>query len=318
MWKQCPRCKALYQTDAGRCPLDGADLTAAADPRVGALVGAHYRLVRPLGYGSTAAVYHARHEASGRDVALKLLDPRYAATAASKTRFLDEARASNLLRHRNIVDVTDSGVDGDNLYLVMELLDGEALHERLARGPGAPAEALEAAIDVASALARAHEADVIHRDIKPANIFLCARSPRVRVLDFGLAQMHRDQKLSITGQIFGTPAYMAPEQVLGERCTPASDLYSLGVTLFEMLTAQMPFTGAVIDVMLDRTRLDAPRVCALSRELTPEVDAVVARLLARAPAARPRDARQVAVELRRALDALPPDAARAEAPLRSD
>lgn len=318
MWKHCTRCKALYQTDAGRCPLDGAALTAAADPRVGTLVGAHYRLVRALGYGSTAAVYHARHEASGRAVALKLLDPRYAATSASKTRFLDEARASNLLRHRNIVDITDSGVDGDNLYLVMELLDGESLHDRLLRGPIAPAEALEVASEVASALVRAHESAVIHRDIKPANIFLCARSPRVRVLDFGLAQMHRDQKLSITGQIFGTPGYMAPEQVLGERCTPASDLYSLGITLFEMLTAQLPFTGPVIDVMLDRTRKEAPRVHTLAPATAPEVDALVARLLARAPAARPRDASQVVLELRRALDALPFDSGRTAAPARHD
>ncbi len=308
MWKHCTRCKALYQTDAGRCPLDGADLAAAADPRVGTLVGAHYRLVRALGYGSTAAVYHARHEASGRAVALKLLDPRYAATAASKTRFLDEARASNLLRHRNIVDITDSGVDGDNLYLIMELLEGESLHDRLRRGPLPTAEALDVAIDITSALARAHEAGVIHRDIKPANVFLCERAPRVRVLDFGLAQMHREQKLSITGQIFGTPGYMAPEQVLGERCTPPSDLYSLGVTLFEMLTAQPPFTGSVIDVMLDRTRGDAPRVRSVAPALSPEVDALVARLLARAPAARPRDATQVVLALRRALDALPSDA----------
>jgi serine/threonine-protein kinase len=213
-----------------------------------------YEIVGEIGRGAMGAVWRARDPKLGREVAIKTI----AAAAASgqdreevAERFEREARVAARLTHPGVVAVYDAGHEGDSLYLVMELVDGDSLAHRLARGdfPGA-VEALEIAAQAADALASAHEAGVIHRDIKPANLLL-TRDGRVKVSDFGVAKAIGEQTdLTRTGMMVGSPAYMAPEQVKGMQLDGRSDLFSLGVVLFEMVCGRKPFPADTVTALV--------------------------------------------------------------------
>ena len=307
--RRCPTCQSRYTPDARVCPIDGTALEEAPDPLVGRTIGGRYLVCELIGTGGMGTVYRGRHQLVGRDVALKFLAPRYARDPAARERFLREARAANRIDHEHIIDITDFGETSDNLvFLVMEYLDGEPLAKAMEAGPLEPRRALTIAWQLATALARAHELDVIHRDIKPDNIFLLQRrgGEFVKLLDFGLAKVMGEHRLTATGKVFGTPEYLAPEQARGETLTGAADQYSLGCVLYEMLTGQLPFEGPSPEVVLAHLQvLPAPPSKVNPRlPLAAELDAVVLRMLAKHPGERFADAYHLADELRALVDQL--------------
>ncbi len=214
-----------------------------------------YRLVSEIGRGAMGAVYRAHDPQLERDVAVKLISLAFAAghgdPKEAAARFAREARVAARLHHPNVVTVFDFGEEGDQLYLVMELVEGETLSQRLARGefPGTTV-ALEIVAQTADALAAAHLAGVIHRDIKPGNLLL-RKSGALKVSDFGVAKaVGESTELTRTGMMVGSPAYMAPEQVQGQELDGRSDLFSLGVVLYEMLMRRKPFPADTLTTLV--------------------------------------------------------------------
>lgn len=288
----CPRCGARFRDAASRCPHDNTALEVHPDPLIGKVIGRRYRIVEELGAGGMGTVFRARHVVVGRDVAIKLLSREAGRDPVWRERYLREAQTTNLLKHESIVDITDFGDEGGAIFLVMELLEGETLEQRLARGAMRPLEAVEVALPVAAALARAHALGVVHRDIKPGNIFL-ANTPqgrRVKVLDFGIARGQTDARLTDTGVLLGTPQYVSPEQSVGQPAGPPSDLYSLGVVLFEMLAGRLPFRGNGAHLLVQHAHTAPPRLADLAPGVPEDLAALVARLLAKDPDARFADA----------------------------
>jgi tRNA A-37 threonylcarbamoyl transferase component Bud32 len=307
--RRCPTCQSRYTPDARVCPIDGAALEEAPDPLVGRTIGGRYLVSELIGTGGMGTVYRGRHQLVGRDVALKFLAPRYARDPSARERFLREARAANRIDHEHIIDITDFGETSDNLvFLVMEYLEGEPLGKALENGPLETRRALTIAWQLATALARAHELDVIHRDIKPDNIFLLQRrgGDFVKLLDFGLAKVMGEHRLTATGKVFGTPEYLAPEQARGDTLTGAADQYSLGCVLYEMLTGELPFEGPSPEVVLAHLQV-LPRPPSQVNPRLPlahELDQLVLRMLAKHPGERFSDAYHLADELRTMLDQL--------------
>jgi serine/threonine-protein kinase len=307
--RRCPTCQAHYNDDAKVCPIDGTALEEVPDPLIGRTIGGRYLVCELVGAGGMGTVYRGRHQLVGRDVALKFLAPRYARDAAARERFLREARAANRIDHEHIIDITDFGETSDGLvFLVMEYLEGDTLSKVIERGALSADRALTIAHQLATALARAHELDVIHRDIKPENIFVLQRrgADFVKLLDFGLAKVTGEHRLTATGKVFGTPEYLSPEQARGESLTGQADQYSLGCVLYEMLTARLPFEGPHPEVVLKHLQAEvtAPSRRKSDLPLAREIDALVLRMLAKHPGERFTDAYHLADELRQLLEQL--------------
>lgn len=238
-----------------------------------------YRLLREIGGGGMGMVYEAEDTRLGRRVAVKLLPPEYSRDRKAKERFLREARAASTVDHPNLCTVHDVGESEGRLYIVLALYEGETLRERIRRGPLPLTEVREVAIQVARGLARAHEAGITHRDIKPANVMLTRRG-EAKILDFGIARLEGDEiSLTRTGASWGTPAYMSPEQVRGEPVDCRTDVWSLGVLLYEMLAGRRPFRGESVEVVLSSIVSQEPE--PLNR-LRPDVPSELARVVARA------------------------------------
>jgi serine/threonine-protein kinase len=259
-----------------------------------------YRLVRRIGVGGMGEVWEADDTVLGRRVALKVLVQELANDPRATRRFVREARATAKLTHPNVTRIYDFGRDGGVPYLVMELLEGDTLADRLASGPLPPAEAASIGAAVADALDAAHRQGIIHRDIKPGNVLLTPAG-EVKVMDFGIAAA-ADETHSTTGSgLYGTAAYISPERAAGQAATPAADLYSLGAVLYELLTGRPPFLGDS-PVLVVRAHLhERPRPV---RELAPWVPARLAdtceAALAKDPAQRPSSAAGLAIRLRAA------------------
>jgi tRNA A-37 threonylcarbamoyl transferase component Bud32 len=259
-----------------------------------------YRLVRQLGVGGMGEVWEADDTVLGRRVAVKVLVPELAGDARATRRFVREARATAQLTHPNVTRVYDFGRDGGVPYLVMELLEGDTLADRLAGGPLPPAEAARIGAAVAEALDAAHRRGIVHRDVKPANV-LVTPAGEVKVMDFGIAAA-ADETHSTTGSgLYGTAAYVSPERAAGRAPTPAADLYSLGAVLYALLTGRPPFVGDA-PVLVVRAHLhERPRPV---RELAPWVPARLATAceaaLAKDPTQRPSSAAGLAMRLRAA------------------
>ena len=240
----------------------------------------HYRIVEHLGGGGMGVVYRAEDTKLGREVALKFLPPEWSRDPAARERFLREARAASALEDSRICTVHDiDETDDGRLFIAMAFYEGETLKKRVERGRLPIGTAVEIAIQVAEGLERAHSADIVHRDIKPANLMLTRRD-EVVIVDFGLAKLAGELSLTKSGSSLGTPHYMSPEQARGNRVDGRTDLWSLGVVLFEMLTGQRPFRGenntAVARAILDDEPLP---LAGLRPEAPPELGAIVAKAL---------------------------------------
>jgi len=268
----------------------------------GLLLVRRYRLDSRIAFGGVGEVWRATDLVLGRPVAVKLLQERYAGHAETLARFRAEARHAGALSHPGIAQVYDygeAGLDGPP-YLVLELVDGPSLAGVLAGGPLEPAVALDVVAQTAAGLAAAHAAGLVHRDIKPANL-LMAPGGGVKITDFGIAHAAGSAQLTRTGMLVGTPAYLAPERAAGERASPASDLYSLGIVAYECLAAVPPFRGTPLEIAAAITRQPIP---PLPASVPRPVAALVAELTARDPAARPASASQVAARAAGLRDAL--------------
>jgi serine/threonine protein kinase len=253
------------------------------------VIADRFEIVALAGQGGMGAVYRANDLETAAQVALKVLVRNSAEDATA--RFLREARVLSELRHPHIVRYFAHGeVSEGEPYLAMEWLDGEDLASRKKRGALALGEAAALVAALASALDAAHSRGVIHRDVKPHNVFLVAGDPeQAKLLDFGLARWNEDrQKLTRTGVFIGSPAYMSPEQGRGDPFDHRTDIYSLGVTWFECLAGRLPFEAIGVAKMLGKLLFqEPPRVASLRGEVPPEIDELIARMLAKDPAARP-------------------------------
>ncbi|HET9930527.1 MAG TPA: protein kinase, partial [Polyangiaceae bacterium] len=278
------------------------------DPFIAELVDGRYRVLRLLGVGGIGLVYLCRHEALEKPVALKVLRPEYVLHEDLNARFLNEARAASAIKSPRIVDTLDVGTLPNGApYFVMEYVDGETLASLLDReGHVELSTALAIARQLAEGLDAAHAAGVVHRDLKPENVFL-AHTPEglsAKIFDFGIAKVARARKrLTYAGAVFGTPHYMSPEQARGEEVDARSDLYALGVMLFEMVTGRVPFDGedplAVMSQHVDRV---PPLMSNITgTPLNADLEAIVARCLAKDP----RHRYSSGAELLRDLEALP-------------
>jgi eukaryotic-like serine/threonine-protein kinase len=270
-------------------------------------LGGRYLLSALLGAGGMAEVFLAHDRILGRDTALKVLKERYAKDERFVGRFWREAQSAAALNHQNVVQIYDQGrAEDGRYYIAMEYVPGGSLEDLiLRRGPLGPSEATRIASQVAEALQAAHRRGIVHRDIKPQNV-LIGEAGDAKVADFGIALGASRTSTSGTNLLFGTPSYMSPEQAMGERVGPESDLYSLGVVLYEMLTGMVPFTaeGPLATAMKHLTELPLP-----PRERNASVpeamDALVMKLLSKDPEDRYPNAAQLIEELRRAREGLP-------------
>jgi serine/threonine-protein kinase len=264
---------------------------------------ARYKILGELGRGAMGVVYRAEDPALDRVVALKtiLLSDDVDNRKEYEERFALEARAAGKLNHPNIVTTFDFGEEGDLAFLAMELLEGTDLRTRLKDGALPTDEAVEIALQVAEGLAYAHERGVVHRDIKPGNIMLLERGG-AKIMDFGIARQQREDFKTSTGMVLGTPRFMSPEQIAGASVDQRSDVFSLGVVLYEMLTGQMLFAGADSPQIAHAvTTLEHEPPSRRNREVSSMLDFVVARMLKKDPAVRYQDAYEVATDLRTCL-----------------
>ncbi|HEY4188231.1 MAG TPA: serine/threonine-protein kinase [Polyangia bacterium] len=273
----------------------------------------NYRAVSLLGEGGMGAVYLAEHPQIGRRVAVKVLRPEMIRDPQLLVRFLNEARAANAIRHPNIIEVLDSGTTPEGVpYLVMELLEGEVLSARIRRVGKVPLrEALEFAYQTASALAAAHAKGIVHRDLKPDNLFVIAdpadaNRELIKVLDFGIAKLQTlptgGGMQTRTGMLMGTPVYMSPEQCLGTKSVDhRSDIYALGIIMFEMLAGRPPFLsegfGELVNMHLN---VRPPSLSDLNATVTVAVEGVIAKALEKSPDARQRSATELQIDIRAA------------------
>ena len=245
-------------------------------------------------------VYAARDDRLERTIAVKTLSA-LANDETARQRLWREARAAASVNHPNICQIYEIGEDDGRLFIAMELLEGEALAERLRRGPLSASEAVPIGLGMLAALSALHARGIVHRDLKPSNVFLTAHG--VKLLDFGLARPEPDGSLSPdtgltrTGIVMGTPRYMAPEQVTGEAVDARSDLFAAGAILFEMLAGRPAFNGRTIVEVLHATRYEQPPALTGSPAVA-AIDRVIRRAMAKRPAERPASAEAMAEELR--------------------
>jgi serine/threonine protein kinase len=273
------------------------------------LIGGRYSLRDPLGSGGMAEVFLAYEEDLERDVALKILKEQYADEEGFIERFRREAQSAASLNHPNIIRIYDWGgtENGEASYIAMEYAPGGTLEDRILEdGALPPYKAVEVASQIAEALGFAHECGVIHRDIKPQNILLSALGG-AKVTDFGLARAAYSTSLSQTSLVVGTASYMSPERAMGGPADPRSDLYSLGVVLYEMLTGELPYEGDSSVTIAVKHVIEPPRAPGEVNSEVPEgISAITQKLLAKDPGDRYTSATQLIEDLRRVSDGLPP------------
>jgi eukaryotic-like serine/threonine-protein kinase len=283
---------------------------AAPEARIGEVVDGRYRIVQHIASGGMAAVYRAEHVNSHVPFAIKVLHPELSGNAEISARFQREVQACRRVQHPHIVAASDFGRLPDGcLFMVLEYTPGDDLCVVLFRHkPFAQERAVKIALQVSLALIAAHSAGVVHRDLKPDNIMLIARDgdpDYVKVVDFGIAKLPaRGQPLTALGSVFGTPEYMAPEQARGTQVDERTDLYTIGIVLYEMLTGATPFAGDNIGQVIMAQLTKAPP--ALPPTVDPELSELVMQLLSKDPAARPQTAAEVAARLHRILSRLAP------------
>ncbi len=273
---------------------------AVSDTLIDTLFDGRYRIVRRLGSGGMATVYLAEDEVLGRRVAIKILSGRYANDEQFIERFRREAKSAAGLSHPNIVSIYDRGEAEGTYYIAMEHLDGRTLKQLvLARGPAPVKVAIEYARQILAALRFAHRNGIVHRDIKPHNVIVDAEG-RAKVTDFGIARAGAASQVTEAGSIVGTAQYLSPEQARGGAIDQRSDLYSVGIVLYEMLTGKVPFTGDTPVEIAMKHLSETPEPPSSKREEIPhELDLVVMRALAKDPDDRYQSAEEMDADLHR-------------------
>jgi len=277
------------------------------------IVGERYRIIAPLATGGMARIHLVRHLNLGKEFALKIIHSDLSSDAQMRKNFIREARVSSLLEHPNIVQVTDFGVDTRHgAYIVMELLRGESLHDRLCRERRLRLHlALDIALQVAEALHYMHQQNIIHCDIKPENIFL-AEPPRerrrrvvVKLIDFGLSRREALGAQLASSEVGGTPHFMAPEQIRGSAPQPSMDIYALGVLLYEMVVGALPFDGELSELLAAQLHEEPPVPSRMLDEPLDEyVDQLILKALAKNPADRQPSMGQMIFEIRTVMEML--------------
>jgi serine/threonine protein kinase, bacterial len=289
-----------------------------SDPLVGAVLDGRYRVEVMIATGGMSAVYRGLDQRLDRPVALKVMDSRYAGDNQFLTRFQREARAVARLKDPGLVAVYDQGIDGQHPFLVMELIEGGTLRELLReRGPMPPHAVAAVLRPVLGGLAVAHRAGLVHRDIKPENV-LISDDGDVKIADFGLVRAVAEAKITSTSVILGTAAYLSPEQVSTGDAGPRSDVYSVGILAYELLTGATPFTGdSALAVAYQRIDHDVPPPSTVIAGVPAQFDELVVHATAREPAERYADAQDMAADVDAIVEELGLPAFRVPAPRNS-
>jgi serine/threonine-protein kinase len=314
--KICPQCGAEYELDQRFCPQDGTTLRLQNETGdlVGSIVADRYHVLRKLGEGGMGQVYLAEHVKMGRKSALKVMNPAMVKDADAISRFNREAANASHINHPNVADVYDFGETSDGvIYLAMEFVDGPPLTKLIEdEGPMSPGRAALIVRQAADALAVAHDMGIVHRDLKPDNIMI-ARSRDgndvVKVVDFGIAKAadNAAQKVTKTGLVVGTPEYMSPEQLAGDKLDGRSDIYALALVAFNMLTGRLPFPADTVQESMIMRLTESPRKLAEMRPevaWSGEVQACLDKALQRDVNARYATATEFGKSLSRALEAM--------------
>jgi len=315
--KICPQCGAEYELDQRFCPKDGTTLRMQGSEHdlVGSIIADRYHVLRKLGEGGMGQVYLAEHVKMGRKSAVKVMNPGMVHDADAISRFNREASNASRINHPNVAAVYDFGETGEGLiYLAMEFVEGPPLTDLIEQlGALPPLRAADIARQAADALAVAHDMGIVHRDLKPDNIMIAKNrdgSDLVKVVDFGIAKAadNEKQKVTKTGLVVGTPEYMSPEQLAGDKLDGRSDIYSLALVAFNMLTGALPFPSESAQEAMIMRLTDKPKPLAEMKPdvaWTPEVQAVMDKALERDANLRYQTAAQFGRELYQAVEAMP-------------
>ncbi|MCI0489986.1 MAG: serine/threonine protein kinase [Blastocatellia bacterium] len=321
--KQCPKCKQEYADSAMFCGNDGQQLISVEeveepvpaapeniDPMIGTLIDNKYKVERYIGGGGMGSVYAARHSVINKQVAIKIFTPDPEQDPSLPERFQHEAEASARIRHPNIVPVNDFGQTSDGtLYMVMEYVEGFPLRQLLDKEEKlSPERAVAFGSQICAAIAVAHSANIIHRDLKPENILIEMIDGRetARVFDFGIAKLKDKQGLTKVGTVLGTPDYMSPEQCSSKEVDARSDIYSLGIILYELLSGQVPFIAPKYQQVLVKHVIEPPRPLDELRPDIPEsLVYAVMRALEKEPDLRHQTATELADDLLASLKSSP-------------
>ncbi len=315
MPRVCVDCRRAHPDEESRCPLHGTELREVSriDPELGQVLGNHVVLER-LATGGSATVFRALRRSDGAEEALKVSPPTLWQTDRDVERFLRSAELARRLEGEGIVRVFDYGQEPDGTcWLAMERLEGRTLEEAFGQDglPFPVARVLDLGAQILDAVQRVHDGGLVHRDLKPGNVFLLAGTPeRVRLLDFGLVRHLEDHgpRLTLAGTALGTPLYMSPEQGRGLPGGVPTDLYAVGVILFEMITGETPHQdSSAIRLLLKKNTEEAPRIgeVAPDRNVPRDLEDLVSSLLDRDPSRRPTSAARVRDRLRQIAAALP-------------
>src|SRR5688572_6146395 len=295
--KRCPKCGVEYSDTTTLCPADGVALETTDDALIGTTLAGKYRIDERLNEGGMGSVYKGTHVLMDKTVAIKVLRPSLAADEKIVARFSREARAASRISHPNALSVTDIGEDHGTVFLVMEFLSGKTLkHVIREEGPLPLPRIVDITRQVGDALAVAHAQGVVHRDLKSDNIMLLDTTSvgdHAKVLDFGIAKINEpdgefDGGLTAPNLVIGTPQYMSPEQCSQDsEIDSRSDIYSLGVILYEMLVGHVPFSGdSATIVMMKQLQEPVPSVLDERNDVPPPIARVVARAMAKVPSNR--------------------------------
>lgn len=278
-------------------------------PQIGSLIDGKYETLRVIGEGGMGVVFEVRHVVTHKRFAIKWVPKSLARRQSVAERFIQEARATCAIDHPNVVDVFDVSSDDGAMFLVMELLCGEELGQRMDAGPIDAVECISLLVPVLHGLHEAHHQGIVHRDLKPENIFLSQPRPQMpvvaKLLDFGISKVRRDasaMRLTASGMIMGTAHYMAPEQTQDANVDAQSDVYSFGVILYEALSGTLPFaTENLGELLYQIVCEEPPDLLSFAPHLPPKLGKVIMRSLSKDPAKRPQGARGLALELCAAL-----------------
>src|SRR3954462_11278925 len=279
------------------------DPASTSSQMIGSVLSGRYRLEAKLGSGGMSTVYLARDETLDRAVAVKMMHREMSEQADQLERFRQEARAVAKLSHPNVVAVIDAGEGGGHPHIVLEEREGETLKQRITRiGALDPQEALAYAIEIARGLTVAHARHMVHRDIKPQNVLIDAEG-RAKLTDFGISRQLEQDGMTATGRVLGPTDYVAPEQAMGHPVDPRSDIYSLGVVLYEMLIGQVPFhADSQVGVAMKHVNEDLPDVQRRRPEVSAAAALVVERSTAKEPAERYQSVGEMIDDLETALE----------------